>query len=252
MNEFTEYNYLCHYGILGMKWGVRRYQNYDGTYTRQGLERYRSAETAYEASKERYKSLKKNKASKDEIREARADRKAAKKDLKDQYKRLKYDKLADEGKEYYSKGKRINENTKTRERLTLAAYAATAVAAIASHELLKGKTISTKYGDVPLDTAVPIGIAALGITTTTAVSAKHKHEDKRLRAFYGHDSYNPNKKSKVKKEKALTAKREAQLKKSAPILFEKYPQLWDDFGSPDQIDDWEMFEWFVEEYRNGD
>lgn len=24
---------LAHYGIKGMKWGVRRYQNYDGSYT---------------------------------------------------------------------------------------------------------------------------------------------------------------------------------------------------------------------------
>ena len=34
-----ESNYLKHYGILGMKWGVRRYQNKDGTYTAAGKAR---------------------------------------------------------------------------------------------------------------------------------------------------------------------------------------------------------------------
>lgn len=32
--------YLQHYGVKGMKWGVRRYQNEDGSYTDAGLKRY--------------------------------------------------------------------------------------------------------------------------------------------------------------------------------------------------------------------
>lgn len=33
-------NYLAHYGILGQKWGVRRYQNPDGSLTDEGRQRY--------------------------------------------------------------------------------------------------------------------------------------------------------------------------------------------------------------------
>lgn len=38
-NDF-ESNYLMHHGILGQKWGVRRYQNPDGSLTPAGRERY--------------------------------------------------------------------------------------------------------------------------------------------------------------------------------------------------------------------
>lgn len=33
-------NTLAHHGVKGMKWGVRRYQNYDGTLTSAGKQRY--------------------------------------------------------------------------------------------------------------------------------------------------------------------------------------------------------------------
>ena len=36
----TQEEYLAHHGILGQKWGVRRYQNADGTLTPAGKERY--------------------------------------------------------------------------------------------------------------------------------------------------------------------------------------------------------------------
>ena len=36
--------YLVHHGIKGQKWGVRRYQNEDGTYTAAGKRRYKGSE----------------------------------------------------------------------------------------------------------------------------------------------------------------------------------------------------------------
>lgn len=49
-------NYLAHYGVMGMKWGVRRYQNKDGSYTPKGRKRRQKKQT-YNVSP---KKLKKN------------------------------------------------------------------------------------------------------------------------------------------------------------------------------------------------
>ena len=51
-----DYNYsneLCHHGILGMKWGVRRFQNKDGTLTNAGKKRRRLNETANDKKSEK-------------------------------------------------------------------------------------------------------------------------------------------------------------------------------------------------------
>lgn len=49
--------YLVHHGIKGMRWGVRRYQNPDGSLTPEGLLRYRNKQESkeYELRKYAYK-----------------------------------------------------------------------------------------------------------------------------------------------------------------------------------------------------
>lgn len=64
MNDFKDY--LAHHGILGMKWGIRRFRNYDGSLTNAGRKRYDSPGNL------RYKKTAKEQEARKEKRRTRA------------------------------------------------------------------------------------------------------------------------------------------------------------------------------------
>lgn len=62
IGSIPESDYLRHYGIPGMKWGVRRYQNTDGSLTSEGKIRYKSASNEERITLKNLKAMKKDSA----------------------------------------------------------------------------------------------------------------------------------------------------------------------------------------------
>ena len=190
-------DYLSHHGIRGQKWGIRRYQNYDGSYTQKGLERYNRSKAKYEKDKEKYKTLKNNKASDTEITNARINMNRSKSQMNKDYKHLSSDMKADKGKKLYSEGYRIRGKRKFVKALKYAG--AIPIAAVAIAKFGDGK-IPLGIGD--LSANMPAGlknvlnkhggkIAIAGASTIGAAIASDvltSNKDKQLRAYYSHTS----------------------------------------------------------------
>lgn len=181
---------LMHYGVKGMKWGVRRYQNFDGSYTQAGVKRFNSSLDKYETADQRYKTAKaQHKAAKKsggstngtktELTNARMQRKQAKNKLTKDYKHLKQDKLGDQGKELYSKGKTITSNNSVTSILGEIGGVALSAAAYNYQTGSLGNQKVTNF------------LAGIGVGTMTVAGLKNAvdySQNKKLRAYYGHTS----------------------------------------------------------------
>ena len=110
MENYNE-EVLAHYGVKGMRWGVRRYQKYDGTYTKKGVARFKKADSDYEAAKEKAQrakvAYKSGRATSSSVKDAKGEVKVAKRKMRAIYNKLKTDKMADEERNYINKEKQL-------------------------------------------------------------------------------------------------------------------------------------------------
>lgn len=192
---------LYHYGVKGMKWGVRRYQNFDGSYTKAGLKRfndsldkYEKADKRYKDAKTSYKSAKKSGTSTmgldTEMANAKLARKQAKQKLEKDYKHLKQDKLGDQGKKLYAEGKTITSNNQTTGALIKIGGIGLAAAAYNARTGNISKIARKVIGNVG-DKQVNQVLAAAGVGAMAiggVKSAVDASQNAKLRAYYSHTS----------------------------------------------------------------
>lgn len=172
---------LAHYGVKGMKWGVRRYQNYDGSYTKKGLERYRKAESDYESAKtkaaETKNAYKSGQATRQQVKDANRAVKTEKRRMEDAYGKLKSDKLADEGKKLYQRGKTITGNTQTTYLAEAAIVVGSGVVSSLLSNTMKDQRVAYLAGS---------SIAIGGTLVNALLAGKASSENRKLRAYYAH------------------------------------------------------------------
>lgn len=274
--------FLAHYGILGMKWGIRKYQNPDGTLTAAGRARYRN-QSAKERNSDTVERINDtiNRSKNSNVTSAFGARLDSKNpdyvsdmttvatniflSRPDQYDKLKKAiDLSKESDKYYGYAKGYDLTGEGNPRIAEESWNK-----VESIEKERQKAINDYLSSVigpSYNPEAKIKDMRWGAynaynkeTMTPSEFGKSYFNGRLMNTEYNKiekaiSSYN--KKSDAQKAKdtpKLTAaerelKAKNRMKPKVAELFKKYPDLKYDFGRPDQIDDWEYFEYIVENF----
>lgn len=193
---------LQHHGIKGQKWGVRRYQNYDGRYTQAGLARYNESVADYNKHKQRYKEMKKEGGySRHELKVQKGKMKLSKNQANRRYELLKQDKLADKGKIRYQEGERILERNAHTNTINKAAGYSASIGTVMmtkpdvvekgveiASTLLSGGKLTVKLDNTAIR-GMGAGMVVGGATAATVANGKRlvdERKNREIRAYYSH------------------------------------------------------------------
>lgn len=144
------------------------------------MERYNKAQSNYDTARETAKrtklDYKSGKVSKSAYKSSKKNVRTAKKELDKSYDRLKTDKMADEGKKLYQRGKTITRNTKMTEMTETGIVVGATVA----------NKVLSQWRDQRTANIASATIAVGGTFVNAVLSVKTSSENKKLRAYYAH------------------------------------------------------------------
>lgn len=171
-----ESNELYHFGVKGMKWGVRRYQKDAGSYTRKGIKNFNESADNYESAKRKLKDARKAK-DKASVRDSKAEVEAARYKMRNDYDQVKRDHLADQGKRLRQQGKTISGNYKA----NALAQAGIMIGSRVAQKMIMGSTGNMAVASLAAST---IGVG--GTVVNAIIAGKTYSNNAKLRAYYSH------------------------------------------------------------------